>query len=43
MVTLLSDLESFLQKQNIQNISDLIGSVRDEDAANEVVFMGTAL
>ena len=41
MVTLLADLESFLQKQNIQNISDLIGSVRDEDAADEVVFMET--
>ncbi|MDE0765359.1 MAG: dihydroorotate dehydrogenase [Amylibacter sp.] len=42
MVTLLADLENFLQKQNIQNISDLIGSVRDEDATDDVVFMETA-
>ena len=42
MVTLLAELEAFLQNQNIQNVSELVGSVRDEDAADAVVFMETA-
>lgn len=42
MVTLLTDLETFLKNQNIQNVSELVGSVRDEDAADAVVFMETA-
>ena len=42
MVTLLAELETFLKSQNIQNVSELVGSVRDEDAADAVVFMETA-
>jgi dihydroorotate dehydrogenase (NAD+) catalytic subunit len=42
MVTLLAELEAFLQNQNIQGISELVGSVRDEDAADAVVFRETA-
>ena len=42
MVTLLAELETFLKNQNIQNVSELVGSVRDEDAADAVVFMETA-
>jgi len=42
MVTLLAELEAFLKAQNIQDISELVGSVRDEDAADSVVFMETA-
>lgn len=42
MVTLLAELGAFLQNQNIQNVSELVGSVRDEDAADAVVFMETA-
>ncbi|MEH6834313.1 dihydroorotate dehydrogenase [Falsihalocynthiibacter arcticus] len=42
MVTLLAELKVYLKNQNIQNISELVGSVRDEDAADAVVFMETA-
>ena len=42
MVTLLAELETFLKSQNVQNVSELVGSVRDEDAADAVVFMETA-
>lgn len=42
MVTLLAELKTFLKAQNIQNVSELVGSVRDEDAADAVVFMETA-
>ena len=42
MVTLLAEPETFLKSQNIQNVSELVGSVRDEDAADAVVFMETA-
>jgi dihydroorotate dehydrogenase (NAD+) catalytic subunit len=42
MVTLLAELETFLKNQNIQNVSELVGSVRDKDAADTVVFLETA-
>ena len=42
MVTLLAELKTFLEDQNIQNVSELVGSVRDEDAADAVIFMETA-
>ncbi len=42
MITLLAELKAFLNAQNIQNVSELVGSVRDEDAADAVVFMETA-
>jgi dihydroorotate dehydrogenase (NAD+) catalytic subunit len=42
MVTLLAELEDFLVKHDIKNVRELVGSVRDEDAADAVVFMETA-
>lgn len=42
MVTLLTELEDFLVKHDIKNVRELVGSVRDEDAADAVVFMETA-
>ncbi|MFT4959619.1 MAG: dihydroorotate dehydrogenase (NAD+) catalytic subunit [Paracoccaceae bacterium] len=42
MVNLLDDLERFLVRNNIQNVSDLVGTVRDEEAADAVVFMEAA-
>lgn len=42
MQTLISDLEWFLESQNITNVSGLVGSVRDDDAADSVVFMEAA-
>ncbi|NRB18469.1 MAG: dihydroorotate dehydrogenase [Rhodobacteraceae bacterium] len=42
MATLLAELKVFLKNQNIQNVSELVGSVRDEEAADSVVFMETA-
>jgi dihydroorotate dehydrogenase (NAD+) catalytic subunit len=42
MVKLLAELKTFLGNQNIQKISELVGSVRDKDAADAVAFMETA-
>jgi dihydroorotate dehydrogenase (NAD+) catalytic subunit len=42
MVTLLAELKTFLKSHNFQNVSELVGSVRDEAAADAVVFMETA-
>ncbi|WP_114285953.1 dihydroorotate dehydrogenase [Candidatus Halocynthiibacter alkanivorans] len=42
MVTLISNLERFLESQNISNVRELIGTVRDNDAADSVVFMEAA-
>ncbi|THD76284.1 dihydroorotate dehydrogenase [Thalassobius vesicularis] len=42
MVRLIDDLRHFLSDQNIANVSDLIGTVRDADAADAVVFMEAA-
>ncbi|PLS20437.1 dihydroorotate dehydrogenase [Neptunicoccus cionae] len=42
MVTLLGQLETYLETRNIASVSDLVGSVRDENAADAVVFMETA-
>ncbi len=42
MITLLAELKAFLNAKNIQNVSELVGSVRDEDTADAVVFMETA-
>jgi dihydroorotate dehydrogenase (NAD+) catalytic subunit len=42
MVKLLAELKIFLGNQNIQKISELVGSVRDKDAADAVAFMETA-
>jgi dihydroorotate dehydrogenase (NAD+) catalytic subunit len=42
MVTLLAELKTFLKIHNFQNVSELVGSVRDEAAADAVVFMETA-
>lgn len=39
MVNLLDDLEKFLVHNNIQNVSELVGTVRDEDVADADVFM----
>jgi dihydroorotate dehydrogenase (NAD+) catalytic subunit len=42
MVTLLAELKTFLKSHDFQNVSELVGSVRDEAAADAVVFMETA-
>jgi dihydroorotate dehydrogenase (NAD+) catalytic subunit len=42
MQSLIKDLEAYLRAQNITNVSSLIGSVRDEEAADGIVFMEAA-
>jgi dihydroorotate dehydrogenase (NAD+) catalytic subunit len=42
MITLITQLKAFLVAQNIRNVSALIGTVRDDDAADSVVFMEAA-
>lgn len=42
MTDLLDGLERFLTAEGIADIAQLVGSVRDEDAADAVVFMETA-
>lgn len=42
MVDLLVDLAAFMKAQNIPSIDVLVGTVRDSDAAESVVFMETA-
>ncbi|MBR9651531.1 dihydroorotate dehydrogenase [Thalassovita aquimarina] len=42
MVTLVEELRHFLASQNITDVSELIGTVRDDDAADSVVFMEAA-
>lgn len=42
MVNLLAELRTFLAARGIENVADLVGTVRDGDAADAVVFMETA-
>lgn len=42
MITILADLESYMQAHDIPDLTGLIGSVRDADAADAVVFMEAA-
>lgn len=42
MPNIISGLEAYMTKHGIADLSELIGSVRDDDAADAVVFMETA-
>ncbi|OKH88152.1 dihydroorotate dehydrogenase [Thalassospira sp. TSL5-1] len=42
MVQMIGELEAYLRTHNIASVRDLIGSVRDEEAADTVVFMEAA-
>lgn len=42
MPQIIRDLESYMTRHGIADLSRLIGSVRDDDAANSVIFMETA-
>lgn len=42
MTTIIEDLEQYMLAQGIATLSELIGSVRDDDAADSVVFMEAA-
>ncbi|PCI85186.1 MAG: dihydroorotate dehydrogenase B catalytic subunit [Hyphomicrobiales bacterium] len=43
MQTLIAQLEQYLVAEKINNVSELVGAVLDEDAADAVVFMEAAL
>lgn len=42
MPQIIRDLKSYMTRHGIADLSRLIGSVRDDDAANSVIFMETA-
>ena len=42
MVKLIEDLEFFVRNEGLESVQGLIGSVRDNDAADSVVFMEAA-
>lgn len=42
MVRMIGELSSYLESQNLSGLQDLIGSVRDEQAADSLVFMEAA-
>lgn len=42
MPMIIKDLEAYMERNGISDLSELIGSVRDDDAADSVVFMETA-
>lgn len=42
MVRMIGELSAFLESQNLSGLQDLIGSVRDEQAADSLVFMEAA-
>ena len=42
MVRMIGELSAYLEKQNLSGLTELIGSVRDEQAAESLVFMEAA-
>ena len=42
MVRMIGELSAYLEHQNLSGLRELIGSVRDEQAAESLVFMEAA-